>query len=240
MNPIKSLQERVILLSGIPKNLAAVNRAAVHLTGFGKVCVLLFTLYGLVSYLNFHVREDLVSWKSKTSRKQHALATFATIDGSKRALQASSIKTMYGEFGILEPSPSMWKFLDPSSSSSTRHIPLMASSSGKEAQDCSVPVNTGPVLVAMEKRIKEIETALGDSRQSWKASLKTIEEDVRQLKEPYGGHLDNSDANECCNTAKAASRDTTCGGPRISQGTDDYLIHLLSIIIEELKRRATR
>lgn len=42
MNPLKSLQERVVLLSGLPKNIAAVDRAATHLMGFGKVCVLFF------------------------------------------------------------------------------------------------------------------------------------------------------------------------------------------------------
>lgn len=39
MNLLKSLQERIVLLSGLPNNLAAVERAAVHLKGFGKLCV---------------------------------------------------------------------------------------------------------------------------------------------------------------------------------------------------------
>lgn len=238
MNPLKTLQERVILLSGIPKNLAAMDRVAVHLKGFGKVCVLLFISHGLVTYFIFYVREDLVSWTSK-SRKQHALATFATTDGSKRALQASSIRTIYGELGILKPSTDMWKFLDPSASGSTRHVPLVATSSGDEAQGDSVPVSTVPVLVAMEKRIKEIEMLLEDSSHSQTASLKTIEEDVRQLKELYGRLLDNRDANKCCNTARAASGGMTCGGLRMSQDTSDHLIRLLLIIMEELKGRAT-
>ena len=42
MNPLKSLQDRVVLLAGFTKDLAAVDRAAVHLRGFGKVCVLFF------------------------------------------------------------------------------------------------------------------------------------------------------------------------------------------------------
>jgi hypothetical protein len=50
MNPLKSLQERVVLLSGLPKNLAAVDRVAVHLKGFGKVFVLLFTSHEPVTY----------------------------------------------------------------------------------------------------------------------------------------------------------------------------------------------
>ena len=141
-----------------------------------------------------------------------------------------------------EPSSDMWKFLDPSSSGSTQHIPLTETSSAneKEVQDSSVPINTTPALVAMEKRMKEMETMLGTSRQSWTASFKTIEEDVRQLKELYGGLLGDSGATECCDTAKAASRDTTCGAPRTSQDTNDHLIRLLSIVVEKLKRGATR
>ena len=91
----------------------------------------------------------------------------------------------------------------------------------------------------MEKRIKEMETMLATSRQSWTASFKTIEEDVRQLKELYGGLLGNSGATEGCDTAKVVSRDTTCGAPRTSQDTNDHLIRLLSIIVEKLKRGAT-
>jgi hypothetical protein len=141
---------------------------------------------------------------------------------------------MYGEIRMSGPSSDMWKFLDPSSSGSIQHTPLT------EAQDISMAINTSPVLIAMEKRMKEIEMTLRDSRQSWTASLKTIEEDLRQLKKLYGGLLDNSGATECCNPAKAASRDTTCGAPRISQDTNDQLIRLFSIVMEELKRGATR
>jgi len=239
MNPLKSLQERVVLLSGLPKNPAAVDRAAVHLVGFGKVCVLFFTShkYKLLSYLIFLIREDLVSWQSK--RKQYALATFATIDGSKRALRASPIKTMYGDMGILEPSPSMWTYLDPTSSGSTRHLLHPAPSSGKEAQGGSESIDTASVLAAMEKRMKEIETLLEDSRKSWRVGLKAIEGDVGHLKELYGGLSDNTGANECCTTAKTASRDTTCQGSRVSPDTNDHLMRLLLILMEELKRRAT-
>lgn len=170
----------------------------------------------------------------------YALATFSTTDGSKRAIQASSIKTKYGEFGMSEPSPSMWKFLDPSSSGSTRYIPLPATSSANEAQGGSIPLHIVPVLVEMEQRMKAIEMMLRDSRQGLTASLKTIEEDIRQLKELYGGLLDNSDTNECCNSTKAVGRDTTCGASRMSQDTNDHLIRLLSTIVGELKRGATR
>lgn len=167
---------------------------------------------------------------SKGSRRQYALVTFATVDGSRRALQVSSIKTMYGELGVLEPQPSMWKFLNPSSSGSTRHMPLSATPV-IEAKGGPDPNSTASILVAMEKRMKEIEKSLAKSRQSWTASIKSIEEDVRELKGRYDKRSDT--------TAKSASNNTTCRGSRISLETNDHLLRLVSIMMEELKRRPT-
>ena len=142
---------------------------------------------------------------------------------------------MYGKLGILEPLPSMWRFLDPSSSGSIRHIPLTTTSSGKSIQCDSVPINTASIVVAMEKRMKDIETELGDSRKNWTASLKAVNGDVKHLKELYRGLLGVSDTNKCYTT----SSDTPCGGARVSLDTNDHLIRLLSIVIEEMKKRET-
>ena len=89
--------------------------------------------------------------------------------------------------------------------------------------------------------MKEIERSLADSRQSWTTSVKAIEEDVRQLKGVYNELLDNDDGNEFRTTAKtaSASRNTTCRRSRILLETNDHLLRLLSIMMEELKRRPT-
>jgi hypothetical protein len=104
-----------------------------------------------------------------------------------------------------------------------------------------VPVNAAPATVDTEKRMKDLEKLLGDSRKSWTARLKAIEEDVLQLKELYGRLSDNSDADKCFTTAKTAGKDATCGGSRVSLDKNDPLLimRLLFIVIEELKKRAT-
>ena len=87
--------------------------------------------------------------------------------------------------------------------------------------------------------MKEIEKSLADSRQSWAASIKSIEENFRDLKGRYDKVSDNSHDSECCTTAKNANGDTTCRGSRIPLEASDHLLRLLLIMMEELKRRPT-
>lgn len=200
---------------------------------------IVFTSRELKPYFLFRAREDLVSWESKRGGRHHALVTFATVDGSKRALQASSVKTMYGDLGIVKPSPDMWKFLDPTSSNSTRHMPVTAMPPGKGEKGASDSIHISPVLVAMEKRMKEIERSLADSRQSGAASIKSIEENLRDLKERFDKVSDNGHDSECCTTAKNGNRNTTCRESRIPPEANLHLLRLFSIMMEELKRRPT-